>query len=619
MCGIAGIVTKTGVPPSKEALLRMAGAIAHRGPDGEGVWVGSGVGFAHRRLAIIDLDHRADQPMMSADGRYTIVFNGEIYNYRELRSQLQASWKTEGDTEVILEGYRAWGPAVADKLRGMFAFAIWDEERRQLCIARDKIGKKPLFYATTKDGDVAFASEIKALRSVVDLRPDVSDVRTFLGLQYVPTPRTGFIGVSQLPPGHSAIFERGSFTAHSYHNWSRESREMTDADVDDGIRSRLDEAVKLRMLAADVPVGAFLSGGVDSAAVVAYASTHVDALQTFTMGFAGAPDMDERNEAQEIAKRFNTKHHAFEAKPEDLLNLIDELVTHYDAPYADSSALPLWLLAKETSKQIKVVLTGDGGDETFGGYKRYVAYQQALELATMPLVGSVTAPASYWLGGMLHDPRFDRFGYMAEVMRSRPETAYGELFCGSYFNSRVLKDVCHPDFLQQTAKSDAVECVAQAMGNEASLDAALFFDLTSYLPDDLNVKMDRATMRFGLEARAPFLDQEMVQFALGLPLNQKVSRGKTKIALKRALKPVLPKEVLERKKRGFQVPLGAWFRGPLASLVKERCLDPKSPLTQIVRLDAVQRLIDENQKGADHGNRLWMLLALSSWLNTHHV
>ncbi len=612
MCGIAGIVTKTGTPPAKEALFGMGSALAHRGPDGEGMWIGSGAGFIHRRLAIIDVDHRSDQPMTSADGRYTIVFNGEIYNYRDLRQELRADWKTEGDTEVILEGYRFWGPNVATKLRGMFAFAIWDDKEKQLFIARDKIGKKPLFYTTTAEGDVAFASELKAFKGIVPLRPDMNDVRTFLGLQYVPTPRTGFVGVSQLPSGCYGMIHRGALSIHAYHAWSREVHQMTEADIDEGIRSRLDEAVKLRMLAADVPVGAFLSGGVDSAAVVAYASRYVDELQTFTMGFADASGMsraagDERDDAQEIAAHFKTKHHAFEAKPEDLLRLIDELVMHYDAPYADSSALPLWLLAKETSKQIKVVLTGDGGDETFGGYKRYVAYERAKRLPR------VSAPIVRLFGQALHDPRFKR---MADVVATR---SYGELFCGAYFGSSMLRELCTNDFLNQTSHADAVGYVSRTMNGANDVASAMFFDLTSYLPDDLNVKMDRATMRFGLEARAPFLDQEMVRFSLGLPLNQTVSHGKTKIALKRALRSVVPQEVLARKKRGFQVPLASWFRGPLAGLVQDRCLDPSGPLAQIVRLDAVKRLMTAHQRGADHGNRLWMLLALSSWLNAHHV
>jgi len=327
--------------------------------------------------------------------------------------------------------------------------------------------------------------------------------------------------------------------------------------------------------------------------------------------------MDERAEAAELAAHFKTDHHAFEAKPEHLTDLADTIIAHYDAPYADSSALPLWLLSRETSKSIKVVLTGDGGDETFGGYRRYVAYDRALGLASIPLLPHLAAPASLWLGNVFGDVRFGRMSKVVETLRRDPVHAYGEMFCGAYFGSTALQDVFAEDFLHDTDASDAVRFVGRSMDGASSLDAAMRFDLTSYLPDDLNVKMDRATMRFGLEARAPFLDQELVAFSLGLPLNQKVSHGKTKVALKRALRGVVPDAVLDRPKRGFQVPLAEWFRGPLKDLVNERCADPSGPLSRIVRKGEVARLIHENGKGADHGNRLWMLLALSTWLSRH--
>ena len=612
MCGIAGIVTKQGAPPDEGLLRGMSGAISHRGPDGEGNWVSEGVGFAHRRLAIIDLDPRANQPFRDPSGRFTIVFNGEIYNYRELRAELKADWKTEGDTEVILEGYRAWGVDVLKKLRGMFALAIWDSQEKKLFMARDRSGKKPFFYAMT-EGGLAFASEIKALRAVMSLRPDMNDVRTFLGLQYVPSPRTGFVGVSQLEAGCYAMYQNGSFASYQYHEWLRDILELSNDTIDEGIRSKLEDAVKVRMLAADVPVGAFLSGGVDSAAVVAYATKYAKGpFHTFTMGF-GEREMDERVEAEAISKHFKTTHHSFEAKPEDLLSLVDDLVTHYDAPYADSSALPLWLLAKETSKHIKVVLTGDGGDETFGGYRRYVAYQKVQLLSKIPTSGRLIAAAGL-IGG---DPRLVRMGETVRALRERSEDAYGEMFCGSYFNTFAVRGLLREDFLQQTESCDAVRRVREMMQGQSGLDAAMFFDLTSYLVDDLNVKMDRATMRFGLEARSPFLDQELVQFALRLPVDQKVAHGKTKIALKRALQPVLPADVLSRKKRGFQVPLAVWFRGPLKQLVRERCLSEASPLHSVMRSEAIERLINENDRGTDHGNRLWMLLTLSTWLSQH--
>ena len=622
MCGIAGIATRHGSAPDKGLLRRMSDAVAHRGPDGEGVWMSAGVGLAHRRLSIIDLSTAASQPMHDAAERLTIVFNGEIYNYKELRRELEGSgskFLTASDTEVILEAYRVCGDACLGKLRGMFAFALWDEPKRRLILARDRIGKKPLFYAFTGSHDLVFASEMKALSSAVPMEPDWDAVRLFVGLQYVPSPRTGFRNVFQLRPGEYGVFDAEGWKIHAYNIWPVASRQspVVESSIDQEIRDKLEEAVRLRLLAADVPVGAFLSGGVDSAAVVAFASQHSrQALQTFTMGFPSLK-MDERREARLVATRFRTDHYEFEARPEHLLELADEIVRHYDAPYADSSALPLWLLANETSKGIKVVLTGDGGDETFGGYRRYVAYERAMQIARVPGVSGFGYQVSGFLGRRLGDPRYTRMGETIRVLREDPSSAYGEMFCGSYFNTTGLRGVFSDAFLKDTAHEDAVSHVAREMGGKSDLDAAMRFDLTSYLPDDLNVKMDRATMRFGLEARAPFLDQELITFSLGLPLNQKVNHGKTKIALKRALKGIVPDAILSRPKRGFQVPLAEWFRGPLRGLLRERLMDPHLPISRIVRSDGAARLIAENDRGTDHGNRLWMLLSLSTWLSQY--
>ncbi len=623
MCGIAGIVTRDGAPSDEGSLRRMSGAIAHRGPDAEGIWRASGVGFAHRRLSIIDLSTDGNQPMSDVTGRFTIIFNGEIYNFQELKKELEqkgSRFQTKSDTEVILEGYRQWGPECVKRLRGMFAFALWDSQERSLMIARDRVGKKPLFYHLALNGDLRFASELKALASVVPMVPDLQTVRLFLGLQYVPAPRTGFVGIEQLLPGSYAIWKDGQLQLEQYHEWDiRTKTNDTPAQMDARLRELLEESVKIRQLAADVPVGAFLSGGIDSAAIVAYASQHTKKLQTFTMGFPEL-NMDERREAREIAKTFGTDHHEFEARPEHLQELVDELVSQYDAPYADSSALPLWLLAKETSKSIKVVLTGDGGDEIFGGYRRYVHYERALKMAHGPFGSVIASGFTSRVGRLLRDPRFERMSDVVRALRLvDSSSAYGEMFCGSYFGSEMLAECVQPTFAAETISADAVKYVAKQMGGSSQLDAAMYFDFTSYLPDDLNVKMDRATMRFGLEARAPLLDQELVAYALSLPLSETVHEGNTKIAFRRAMKGIVPDPVLERPKRGFQVPLAAWFRGPLRSLIQDRCLDSSSPLLNVMKPEAVRRLISENQRGVDHGNRLWMMLVLSSWLSKYGV
>ncbi len=651
MCGIAGIVTRDGSAPSEALLRRMSERVAHRGPDGDRIRILPGVGLAHRRLAIIDLSPEAAQPMPDTGGTLTIVFNGEIYNYRGLRLELEkrgARFRTQSDTEVILEAYRAWGNDAFTKFRGMFALAIWDASARRLTLARDKIGKKPLFFTTTPSGDLAFASEIKSLAPAVSLKPDWNAVRLFLGLQYVPSPLTGFVGVQQLLPGEIGTFDEKGWRTQTYHQWDvgahamrpdengrtiRENGRMTREDgrttyaseeqgrtayaPTESIRSLIEDATKIRLLASDVPVGAFLSGGIDSAAIVAFASRHVSKpLQTFTMGFPSM-HLDERGEARMLAKHFATDHHEFEARPEHLAMLLDELIEQYDAPYADSSALPVWFLSRETAKDIKVVLTGDGGDEAFGGYKRYVAYAQAMMLAKIPFAGRASGVGSR---ASFAGPKWKRF-LETVAASSDPARGYGELFCGSYFNTSLLRETFDSNFLEETKDADAVGFVASSIRKQgachAPLQDAMHFDLTSYLPDDLNVKMDRATMRWGLEARAPFLDQDVVAFALGLPLNEKVHHGKTKIALRRALRGIVPDRTLSLKKRGFQVPLAEWFRGSLSGVLRDRILDSSSPIARLVRRDAVTRLIEENAAGKDHGNRLWMLLSLATWLERY--
>ncbi|GMU25345.1 asparagine synthase (glutamine-hydrolyzing) [Patescibacteria group bacterium] len=612
MCGIAGMITKYGAPPDEGMLRRMTSLLAHRGPDGEGVWAAPGVGLGHRRLAIIDVSPTGAQPMHSADGRLTIVYNGELYNYKELRKVFEADgsvFRSASDTEVLLETYRRYGKDCVKHLRGMFAFAIWDAEQKQLFFARDRIGKKPFFYRTLPDGSHAFASELKALLPLAPATVDACAIRLFFGLQYVPSPRTGYENIFSLPPGYRGFADASGVRVESYNDW-KDVMPPTEGATEETIRRLLEDAVRVR-LQADVPVGAFLSGGIDSAAVIAFASKHASSpIRTFTMGFPEA-HMDERAEARRLSEYFHTDHTEFEAKPEDLLAIGSQVIAQYDAPYADSSALPLWLLARETAKEIKVVLTGDGGDELFGGYRRYMAYAQALLLSKLPGVSTALLAA----GHSVNDAGLIRMGETVFHASKNPSRAYGELFTGSYFSTNRSASLLSPAFAGATATCDPAHFVESMMkGDGKPLERAMRFDLASYLPDDLNVKMDRATMAFGLEARSPFLDQYLVGFAIGLPLKTKVNYGNTKVGLKRALRGIVPEEVLKRKKRGFQVPLAQWFRGPLAPRWKERCLDPHAKLAAYVKTDQTERLFRENAQGADHGNRLYMLYALAEWL-----
>jgi asparagine synthase (glutamine-hydrolysing) len=616
MCGIAGIVTSDGTPPNEGVIRRMADAVAHRGPDGDGIWIRPGVGLGHRRLAIIDLSPAGSQPMSTQDGLFTIVYNGEVYNFQELREELVklgSTFRSTSDTEVVLEAFRRWGKDCVKRLRGMFAFAIWDASQKRLFFARDRIGKKPLFYRILKNGSFAFASEIKSLVPLEPASIDECAVRQFLGLQYVPAPLSGFKEIINVPQGYRGFADAERVQMESYHDWNDISVRRSD-DVIRDILDLLEESVRIRLV-GDVPVGAFLSGGVDSAAVVALASRHTDRpLRTFTMGFPNI-GMDERADAREIARTFHTDHQEFEAKPEDLVRVAEDVINQYDAPYADSSSIPLMLLAHETALQIKVVLTGDGGDELFGGYRRYVALERALGLSHIPGASRIGAPILRLASTVTHDPRLARMGETVRAFSIDSAHAYGELFCGSYFDSRRAGGLLAPEFASRMLSCDPIDLFEEKMGKDGKpLERAMRFDLTSYLPDDLNVKMDRATMAHGLEARSPFLDQNLAAYALGLPLSQKVNHGKTKIALKRALSGIVPESVIHRKKHGFQVPLADWFRGPLKDYWRERCLDPKGPLTDYIRLPAAKALYKENLAGADHGNRLWMLLAFSVWL-----
>jgi asparagine synthase (glutamine-hydrolysing) len=569
----------------------MADAIAHRGPDSHGIWLEGQAGLAHRRLAIVDLTPSGAQPMISDDGRYVVTFNGEIYNYQEIRERLVASGKqlrSTSDTEILLVLYAMEGERMLSHLRGMFALAIWDKEKRELFFARDRIGKKPFFYRHDENG-FAFASELKSLHVLRKPEIDPESIKLFLGLQYVPSPLTGFKNLFSLEPGMCGMWKDGKLTTHSYLETAPiEKPSFSDAAAH--VRELLEESVRLRLI-ADVPVGIFLSGGIDSSAVAAIAHAQGAKLSSFTLGFDEAA-FDERDQASALAKKLGFEHHAFLAKPEDMLAIADEVIAHYDAPYADSSSLNTWILARETKKHAKAVLTGDGGDELFGGYRRYQHYASALRLKRFGL-GGLAHIAAQILHRHTGDPRYARFA-------ATIEGGYAALFCGAYFQQPEAIA-----FVNQRLKS-RIDPVAAAMD----------FDLRSYLPDDLNVKMDRASMAHGLEARSPFLDQELVSYVTQLPSDYRFKRGKLKPLLVEAVKDLLPDDIARRPKRGFQVPLAVWFRGSLRAAFVDRCLE-STKVHAYIDKSRIEQLLQENDRGSDHGNRLWMMYSLATWLQTY--
>ncbi len=610
MCGIAGLIQSDGRPVNRDRLSGMVGLLSHRGPDGDGLWTEGPVGLGHRRLSIVDLSATGKQPMHSADERYTISFNGEIYNYKELRESFQVSgfrFQSESDTEVLLALYATHGERMLEKLHGMFAFAIWDREKHTLFFCRDRIGKKPFFW-TENGGEFAFASEAKALTLGGRPEIDLQAIRLFLGLQYVPSPRTGFRGVHALPPGHCGIWKDGRVTVRSYAEQALPAYGGSFDEAAREIRRRFEEAVRYRMI-ADVEVGCFLSGGMDSSAVAAQmARCSSKPIKTFTMGFPNWAT-DERAEAAAFAASIGAEHRAFEAKPLDAVLLVDKLVDLYDVPYADSSCLPTYLLAQETAKHAKAVMNGDGGDEYFGGYKRYGYFQKALQWRAL---GRFSILNRLELGS----PKVKRMLRTIQALSAGDAAGYAEMFTGSYFSERDLPALLQPDFSKATQGNKAESFIVQQI-RAKGVGAALEFDRHSYLPDDLCVKMDRATMAGGLEARSPLLDQDLTRFAESLPVGFHFRNGKQKAVLQAAIADLVPAEVLARPKRGFQVPLGTWFRLPLKPMFEERCLSAGSKLAQVCRPEEVKRLFNEHQRGTEHGNRLWMLLSLATWLERY--
>lgn len=619
MCGIAGLWQFTKTDVDRDRLTAMSEALASRGPDHAGIWTDGSLGMAHRRLSIVDITDTGSQPMKSPDGNYIVVFNGEIYNYQQLRDELLAqgvTFRSTSDTEILLHLYAREGEKMLTRLRGMFAFAIWDAPQKRIFFARDRIGKKPFFYTYDREG-FAFASEIKALLAHQP-RPtiDHESLRLFFGLQYIPAPRTGFIGIHNLPPAHYGfVTETGSLTLTKYDTYERTGTfEGTYAEASQEVRRLLDESVRLRMV-ADVPVGTFLSGGIDSSAIaVLMARASSEPIQTFTMGFPSF-GFDERHEARELARRIGAEHHEYEAHPENIPDMVDAMVRLYDAPYADSSCVPTWLLARATRQHVKAVMTGDGGDELFVGYRRYRAFLRASRIRARGL-DRATGIVARGMGMILRDPRYLRFSRLLDALRISDAAGYASLFTGSYFSSPDEATLLQPHFAKET-RGLCAELFVQEEARGEGLQSGLRFDLHSYLPDDLNVKMDRATMAHGLEARSPFLDQELIRFVMTLPLSMLLQHDMPKPLLRSALGTLLPKHIFKRPKRGFQVPLAEWFRKDLHALFEERCLASGMLIQTFCQPQEMRRYLHENDRGRDHGNRLWMLLMLSSWLQQY--
>lgn len=627
MCGISGkLYFDSGRPVEREILERMNAVLAHRGPDDAGIYCDGPVGLAHRRLSIIDLSPAGHQPMSNEDGTIWIVFNGEIYNFQSLRPDLVRRghrFRSNSDTEVIIHLYEEHGVECLRFLRGMFALAIWDGPRRQLFLARDRLGKKPLSYQ--QDGAAfRFASEVKAILQDPDVqnRPNPAGISQYLTYGYVPGSGSAFQGIHKLPPGHYLTCCDGQVKVARYWRLRRDRKaQRSEADWCQEIVARLEEATRLRMI-SDVPLGAFLSGGIDSSAIVALMSRIATGpVKTFSIGFE-EPEYDELRYARQVAERFQTDHHEFVVRP-DAAAVLPRLAWHYDEPFADSSAVPTYYVAQMTRAHVTVALNGDAGDESFGGYDRYVANLLAASFDRWPGAGFLRHTIRWGLHLLPHGGTrtslFYRGRRFLDGLTETPERRYARWFCQFYGDRKA--DLCTPEFLAAAGEVDALE-VLLASYRESDApdfgDATLGVDAGLYLPDDLLVKVDIASMAHSLEARSPFLDHEFMEFAATIPFELKVRGRIKKYILKQALAGLLPDQILHRPKMGFGVPIDHWLRHELREMAHDTLLSTRAVGRGYFRPGVIRRMLEDHaRKKASWHYLLWTLLMLELWHRTY--
>jgi asparagine synthase (glutamine-hydrolysing) len=606
----------------RDLLHRMNESQHHRGPDEGGLHVEPGVGLGHRRLSIIDLS-TGQQPLYNEDRSVVIVFNGEVYNFQELFRELSAaghSFRTRSDTEAIVHAWEEWGEDCVLRLRGMFAFAIWDRNRATLFLARDRLGKKPLYYALLPDGRFVFGSELKSLLVHTDLprAVDPRAIEDYFALGYVPDPKTILKHAHKLPPAHTLKLARGEPVAAPREYWDVPFRPVAVGDLAETgaeLVRRLREAVEIRLM-SEVPLGAFLSGGVDSSAVVAMmAGLSGEPVNTCSISF-GDPAFNESPYAEAVATRYGTRHHVEQVDPEDF-DLVDRLATLYDEPYADSSAMPTYRVCELARKRVTVALSGDGGDESFAGYRRYRwhVYEERLR-------GALPLGLRRILFGTL-GRAYPKLDWAPRVLRAKStfQALARDAVEGYFHNFSIL-----PDALRLAAYSDAfkrelggyraIEVFNAHVGRapDHPLLMAQYLDFKTYLPGDILVKVDRASMAHALEVRVPILDQQFIEWVSGLPPEMKFHDGQGKYVFKKSLEPYLPDDILYRPKMGFAVPLARWFRGPLRQRVRDALLGPTLADTGLFDQSVLTRIVDQHQAGLrDYSAALWALLMFEAF------
>ena len=624
MCGICGFVDYRNSYPLKEDVIRlMCSKLKHRGPDDEGIYINKGlprIAFGHRRLSIIDLSSAGHQPMSNENETVWLVLNGEIYNFQELKKNLKIKghiFKSDTDTETIIHLYEEEGENCVKSLRGMFAFALWDVREEKLFLARDRVGKKPLIYSRSS-GVFCFSSEFESLleSGVIKNEINLKSLDYYLGFGYIPAPFTVYNGVFKLPAAHTLTFCKNGIVLKQYWHLDYTPKlEITERDAQDELLRLLREAVKIR-LRSDVPLGAFLSGGIDSSTVVALMSKLSNSrVKTFSIGFEDN-DYTELKYARNIAKIYDTEHHEFIVKPKTL-EILPLLIERYGEPYADSSCVPTYYVSKETRKFVTVALNGDGGDESFAGYERYHAMIIAARLENMP------SQVKYLLRGF--SGIFPDSIEPKSKLRRLRRFLEGAFLPGyaryakwvSIFDDTFKKRLYTEDFINRFSSGDSLESIKRFFDNHNSdniLDTLLNVDVHTYLPYDLLVKVDIASMSNSLEARSPFLDHKLMEFAARLPCKYKLKTGIKKYILKKTIKDLVPAENVHRRKMGFGLPIGRWFRQDLMQFLKDVLLSDRSLTRGYFKPEVVRRMVDDHtQARKDYTFQLWSLLMLELW------
>jgi asparagine synthase (glutamine-hydrolysing) len=629
MCGITGIFDYRGqAEPDRALVRRMTNILGHRGPDGDGFYFAPGVGFGHRRLAIVDLA-TGDQPLFNEDGTICVVYNGEIYNFQPLMAELAALghiFRTRCDTEVIVHAWEEWGVGCLDRFNGMFAFALWDATRETLFLARDRLGEKPLYYSFPPDGRFLFASELKSLllSPRLDRKLDPQAIEEFFAFGYVPDPRSIYRGVRKLAPGHYLLVRRGEPPPEPRAYWDLRFFDGGPADreeIEEELIARLRESVRMRMI-ADVPLGAFLSGGVDSSGVVAMmAGLKAEPVSTFSISF-GARGWDESAFALAIAQRYGTDHHVRAVDPNSF-DLVDRLATIYDEPFGDSSAMPTFKVCATAREKVTVALSGDGGDEVFAGYRRY-RWHCFEERVRRLLPATLRRPFFGLLGAAY--PKLDwaprplrAKATLQELARDTIDAYFSSVsVCSNELRRRLFSRGLTGELQGYNAaavlRSHMIRC-----DSEDPLSQVQYADFKTYLPGDILTKVDRASMANSLEVRVPLLDHTLVEWAARLPSCLKLHGREGKYVFKAALEPHVRKDILYRPKQGFAVPLAAWFRGPLRRRLRKTLGGPVLRDSGFFDMATIGMLLDQHQTGErDHSAALWSLSMIESFLRQVH-